>query len=66
MAVLYDVSHVPANAKTGSDGRLQSFNEELDKVFYEITLPEDDAWYAVAEDLRETKRIKQTLEGENK
>ena len=45
---------------------MQSFNEELDKVFYEIELPEGEDWDAIAEDLRTTKMERRELERQNK
>ncbi|KAI0787216.1 hypothetical protein BC629DRAFT_1440376 [Irpex lacteus] len=44
----------------------QSFNEELDKVFYEVSLPEGEDWEALAQNLHDTKAEKRELERQNK
>ena len=44
----------------------QSFNEELERVFDEVQLPEGEAWDEIILDLRDTKLVKQNLEAENK
>lgn len=43
----------------------QAFNEELDGMFNDVTLPEDEAWDAMTADLRQTKLQKNELHKEN-
>ncbi|KAI0340771.1 hypothetical protein BDW22DRAFT_348171 [Trametopsis cervina] len=59
------VKELLGNATAEMDAMYDAFNEELEKVFYEVQLPEDEAWDAVAADLHETKMVKQALEKEN-
>jgi len=44
---------------------IESFNEELDKMFADIQLPDDETWQAMADDLRKTKDARNQLKREN-
>ncbi|KAH8094910.1 hypothetical protein BXZ70DRAFT_1066217 [Cristinia sonorae] len=43
----------------------EAFNEELDAMFDDANLPEDEAWVAMTRDLRQTKEARNTLSKEN-
>lgn len=43
----------------------QAFNEELDGMYNDINLPDDEAWVAMMEDLRTTKEDRNVLSKEN-
>jgi hypothetical protein len=43
----------------------QAFNEELDGMYNDINLPDDEAWVAMMEDLRTTKGDRNVLSKEN-
>ena len=43
----------------------QAFNEELDGMYNDANLPDDEAWVAMAQDLRETKESRNNLTKEN-
>jgi protein ECT2 len=43
----------------------KAFNEELDGMYNDLQLPEDEAWEAVTQDLRKTKEAKNQLSLEN-
>lgn len=43
----------------------QAFNEELDGMYNDINLPDDEAWVAMSEDLRTTKEARNALSKEN-
>ena len=43
----------------------QAFNEELDGMYNDANLPEDEAWQALSQDLRQTKETKNNLSREN-
>jgi protein ECT2 len=43
----------------------ESFNEELDMMFNDAQLPEDEAWKAMTDDLRRTKADRNQLKKEN-
>lgn len=45
--------------------RDQAFNEELDGMFNDANLPEDEAWTAMTHDLRDTKEARNNLSREN-
>lgn len=44
---------------------MQAFNEELDKMYEDIQLPEDQAWAAMASDLRKAKETRNLFAKEN-
>lgn len=37
---------------------LQAFNEELDGMYNDANLPEDEAWTSMTDDLRKTKEAR--------
>ena len=43
----------------------QAFNEELDGMYNDANLPDDEAWVAMAKDLRQTKEARNELTKEN-
>ncbi|KAI0921011.1 hypothetical protein AcW2_006119 [Taiwanofungus camphoratus] len=43
----------------------EAFNEELDGMFNDANLPEDEAWSAMTKDLRKTKETRNALSREN-
>lgn len=43
----------------------EAFNEELDSMFKDVNLPDDEAWQAMSADLRRTKEARNTLSKEN-
>jgi hypothetical protein len=43
----------------------QAFNEELDGMYNDINLPDDEAWVVMSEDLRATKEARNALSKEN-
>ena len=45
--------------------RMQAFNEELDSMYNDANLPEDEAWTAMTKDLKATKEARNTLAQEN-
>jgi len=44
---------------------IQAFNEELDGMYNDINLPDDEAWAALTKDLRKTKEDRNALSHEN-
>ena len=43
----------------------QAFNEELDGMFNDAALPEDEAWAAMTRDLTEAKMARTEMERKN-
>ncbi|KAL4076122.1 hypothetical protein J3A83DRAFT_4357230 [Scleroderma citrinum] len=43
----------------------EAFNEELDAMYNDVNLPQDEAWQAMTRDLRKTKETKNILSDEN-
>lgn len=43
----------------------QAFNEELDGMYNDANLPDDEAWQAMSRDLRQTKETRNALTREN-
>ncbi|KAF4602112.1 hypothetical protein EYR40_005316 [Pleurotus pulmonarius] len=43
----------------------EAFNEELDGMYNDVNLPDDEAWTAMVNDLRQTKETRNTLSKEN-
>lgn len=43
----------------------EAFNEELDGMFNDVNLPEEEAWIAMSIDLRKTKEARNTMSKEN-
>ena len=44
---------------------LQAFNEELDGMYNDANLPDDEAWQALCTDLQKTKESRNNLSREN-
>jgi len=44
---------------------MQAFNEELDEMYNDANLPEDEAWISMTKDLRQTKEGRNALTKEN-
>lgn len=47
------------------ESTFQAFNEELDAMYNDVNLPDDEAWKAMTEDLRVTKESRNKLSQEN-
>ncbi|OBZ70183.1 Rho guanine nucleotide exchange factor gef2 [Grifola frondosa] len=62
--IIYDVSREagPMALRLTS---FESFNEELDSMYNDATLPEDEAWGAMVRDLRQSKQANKTVMKEN-
>lgn len=48
-----------------ADVQLQYFNEELDNMFNEASLPDDDAWAAMTKRMTQAQQGKAKVEHEN-
>lgn len=44
---------------------IQAFNEELDSMYNDAQLPDDDAWTALTTDLQQAKQARNNLSKEN-
>lgn len=55
---------IPITGTTSQFG-VQAFNEELDKMYEDIQLPEDQAWATMADDLRRAKERRNLFAKEN-
>lgn len=55
LSTTVDISHIG----------LQAFNEELDKMYEDIQLPEDQAWASMTNDLRKAKETRNFFAKEN-
>ncbi len=44
---------------------MEAFNEELDGMYNDANLPEDEAWTAMSRDLQRTKETRNALSKEN-
>ncbi|KAK0468197.1 uncharacterized protein EV420DRAFT_1635453 [Desarmillaria tabescens] len=53
------------DATTEREILYEAFNEELDGMFNDVNLPEDEAWIAMSNDLRKTKEARNALSKEN-
>ncbi|KAK0206394.1 hypothetical protein DFS33DRAFT_586286 [Desarmillaria ectypa] len=53
------------DATTEREILYEAFNEELDGMFNDVNLPEDEAWMAMSNDLRKTKEARNALSKEN-
>ncbi|CDO69915.1 hypothetical protein BN946_scf184568.g1 [Trametes cinnabarina] len=62
--VLYEVSPARAPESLRADGD-QSFNEELESMYNDAGLPEDEAWAAMTRDLKAAKRSEKAAHHEN-
>lgn len=63
--VLYEVSHAPQAPPLPSADGDQSFNEELQGMYEDATLPEDEAWAAMTRDLKAAKKSEKAVRHEN-
>ncbi|OAX44507.1 hypothetical protein K503DRAFT_861342 [Rhizopogon vinicolor AM-OR11-026] len=54
-----------ADATTEKEIMYEAFNEELDAMYNDAHLPDDEAWTNMTADLRETKESRNTLRKEN-
>jgi len=43
----------------------QAFNQELDAMYEDVQLPEDQAWSAMIKDLQNAKKVRNQLQKEN-
>jgi hypothetical protein len=59
------VKSLLADATAEKDIMYEAFNEELDSMYNDVNLPDDEAWKALARDLRETKETRNNLSREN-
>ncbi|KAI0309685.1 hypothetical protein OF83DRAFT_1273034, partial [Amylostereum chailletii] len=59
------VKELLRDASTETDIVFDTFNEELDKMFQAVNLPEDEAWTAMTADLRQTKLDRSAFQREN-
>jgi len=53
------------DATTEKEIMFEAFNEELDNMYNDVGLPNDEAWKAVAKDLQKTKESRNNLDREN-
>ena len=44
---------------------IQAFNEELDSMYNDAQLPDDEAWTALTTDLQQAKQARNNLSKEN-
>ncbi|KAF8639693.1 hypothetical protein AX17_000955 [Amanita inopinata Kibby_2008] len=54
-----------ADATTEKEIMYEAFNEELDGMYNDANLPDDEAWVAMSTDLRQTKEARNALSREN-
>ncbi|PFH51280.1 hypothetical protein AMATHDRAFT_75013 [Amanita thiersii Skay4041] len=54
-----------ADATAEKEIMYEAFNEELDAMYSDANLPDDEAWIAMSKDLRETKEARNMLSREN-
>lgn len=59
------VKSLLADATAEKEIMYEAFNEELDSMYNDASLPDDEAWKAMAKDLRETKETRNNLSREN-
>lgn len=59
------VKSLLADATAEKEIMYEAFNEELDGMYNDINLPDDEAWVAMSEDLRTTKEARNALSKEN-
>lgn len=50
---------------THSNGLFQAFNQELEAMYQDVQLPEDQAWSAMIKDLQTAKKTRNQLSKEN-
>jgi hypothetical protein len=59
--ILFEVSSMKKIVRSFLIQIMQAFNEELDGMYNDANLPEDEAWAAICKDLRETKESRNAL-----
>ncbi|KAG6833910.1 hypothetical protein H0H87_007921 [Tephrocybe sp. NHM501043] len=59
------VKSLLADATAEKDIMYEAFNEELDGMYNDLNLPDDEAWIAMSKDLKETKESRNALTKEN-
>ncbi|KAH7914399.1 hypothetical protein BJ138DRAFT_1143943 [Hygrophoropsis aurantiaca] len=59
------VKNLYADATAEKEIMYEAFNEELDSMYTDANLPEEEAWTAMVEDLRQTKESRNELRQEN-
>ncbi|KDR83964.1 hypothetical protein GALMADRAFT_133349 [Galerina marginata CBS 339.88] len=59
------VKSLLADATAEKEIMYEAFNEELDGMYNDANLPDDEAWQALSQDLRQTKEAKNNLSREN-
>lgn len=59
------VKSLLVDATTEKEIMYEAFNEELDGMYNDINLPDDEAWGALTKDLRKTKEARNVLNKEN-
>lgn len=64
--IMYEVTKISfIQCDTPLSLSLQAFNEELDGMYNDLNLPDDEAWEALSKDLRQTKETRNALSKEN-
>lgn len=65
--IMYEVwLNISDNRRCFADSFAQAFNEELDGMFNDWSLPDDEAWVAMANDLQKAKEARNELSRENR
>ncbi|KAJ3506741.1 hypothetical protein NLJ89_g6700 [Agrocybe chaxingu] len=59
------VKSLLADATAEKEIMYEAFNEELDSMYNDANLPDDEAWQAMSRDLRQTKEARNKLSREN-
>jgi len=59
------VKSLLADATAEKEIMYEAFNEELDGMYNDANLPDDEAWTSMTRDLRQTKEARNTLSKEN-
>lgn len=63
--IMYEVSLTEYHPNDRSSSITKAFNEELDAMYNDAHLPDDEAWTSMMADLRETKESRNALRKEN-
>jgi hypothetical protein len=59
------VKSLLADATAEKDIMYEAFNEELDSMYNDVSLPDDEAWKAMVKDLCKTKEDRNNISREN-
>ncbi|KAG6880357.1 hypothetical protein C0992_007768 [Termitomyces sp. T32_za158] len=59
------VKSLLADATVEKDIMYEAFNEELDGMYNDLNLPDDEAWIAMSQDLKQTKEGRNSMMKEN-